>query len=297
MDLLNDIREGFANLQPNSICPLHTLPVEFPGWVYRDGDAYGVAIDVPSRDPISARFAGAWLRTVQRYDSLQLRLECCRRSLRNEFAVLGAQFLDPGNSGAERVALTSDPLAWWRQWTQLLGNAICIPQAYSVLGELLAYERLLAKGDLPVWTGPSANTQDIDTPTADYEVKSTVSRYGSIIRISSHFQLRPGDKPLFLVHQRFEPSPDGDSIQGVVVRLREATTPVHHLEDLLAQAGLEEGTEARLVTYRLLESNLHAVDEKFPRITINSFVGGVMPAGIASLEYDVDLTGLPRRAF
>ncbi len=297
LDLLDDIREGFANLQPDSICPLHALPEMFPGWVYRDGDAYGVAIEVPPRDPISARFSGARLRTVLRHDILQLRLECCRTALRNEFAVLGAQFLTPGDGGTARIALTADPLAWWRQWTLLLGNSIRAPQAYSVLGELLAYERLLARGDSPSWVGPYGSSQDIETPTASYEVKSTVSRYGSVVRISSQFQIRQVGKPLFIVHQRLEPSSDGDSVQSVIARLRQTDVLLDDAENLLAQLGLEEGAEARLATYKLLESSLYPVDEMFPGITLNSFVGGVMPTGVVALEYDVELTGLPRFAF
>ena len=104
-ELLNEIRTGMANLdRRGSMLGLRSHGDRYTAWVFREDDSYGVAIPVPEQVCVSERFAGAKLVTVDRMSSGArrhlLRLESSRYSLRNEFAVVCAQMVDPGPSGA-----------------------------------------------------------------------------------------------------------------------------------------------------------------------------------------------------
>ena len=49
---------------------------------------------------------------------------------------------------------------------------------------------------------------------------------------------------------------------------------------------------ARKRKFILHEMLKYKVDEKFPRIIPDSFIGGVIPAGITSITYTVNLDGM-----
>ncbi|WP_033056751.1 PD-(D/E)XK motif protein [Pseudomonas mandelii] len=302
MNILQEIRMAFANVREGSMVSVRSGQAENEAWVFREDGRFGVAVPLVSNLRIHEFFAGAKLGAVERdvggHVRTLLRLDSEFEALRNEFAVVCAQFIDPGVDGQERLALTADPLAWWNRWRQLLGNANWDRRAYSSLGELLALERLRSQGIDAKWIGPLQGAVDIQATGASYEVKSTLSRYGSVVHIAGQFQLqRSKHVPLHLIHQRFEPSTVGDSIDSVVRRLVECGMDVEDLEALLTRDGLHAGGAARAETYRLLESTVYVVNDEFPSITPSSFLAGVVPAGIVSIEYDVDLSALHGQTF
>jgi hypothetical protein len=303
MDLLHEIRNGLANLPDHgALLKLNSLPDPFAAWVFREGDTFGVAVQVPEDVCVAERFAGARLVTVKRVFSGELhsllRLESSNYALRNEFAVVCAQMVSPGENGVLRNDLVADPHGWWQNWRQLLGNAVVDTTAYSVLGELLAMEHLVNNKIEAGWNGPAAGSVDIETPAAWYEVKSTLTRYNMQVHISGHFQLAaPAGKQLYLVHQRFEPASTGLSVDIVTDRLVALGQKREKIERMLAKCGLEAGCSARAEPYKLLDSQLFEVDGTFPKITQESFVGCVLPPSIVRLEYVVDLSGLKHKAF
>ena len=61
----------------------------------------------------------------------------------------------------------------------------------------------------------------------------------------------------------------------------------------LSELGFEEGMSARNRTFLLHEMLKYAVSFDFPRITPESFVGGVLPMGVTKITYTVDLSGMP----
>lgn len=298
MNLLEEIRTGFANLSENGcMLQMQLLPACSPAWIFRDSDLYGVAVPCDPESTVCERFAGASLGTEQRIVNGEphhlLRLGSSDEALRNEFAVVCAQMVDPGIDGGARRSLIASPLSWWDRWRQLLGNAVINQSAYSVLGELLVMETLLQRGEHADWRGAELGSVDIDTPAAGFEVKSTVSRYESRVHISGQFQLAGFDgRKLHLIHQRFEPVASGDSVTTVLERLVAAGVSRDRMEVLLTRCGLQNGCAARREGFRLIESKIYEVDENFPRITNQSFVGGVVPAGIVRVEYQIDLAGL-----
>jgi hypothetical protein len=303
MDVLEEIRKGLANLDASGrMLPIAALPATAPAWVFREDGVFGVAVELPHGQQIAEGFAGAWLRTAERLVGDRsyrlLRLESSIETLRNEFAVVCAQMVTPGVDGTERSALVADPAGWWERWRHLLGNAVVSQTIYGTLGELLAFERLLAYGRQVEWRGPLGGTVDLLTPEAGYEVKSTVSRYDSRIHVSGQFQLALADsRPLSLIHYRFEPGPSGESVNTACARLVAAGISPSQLDGLLDRCGLEAGCSARNETFNVLESRLFPVDGTFPRITPSSFVGGTLPQGVVHVEYQVDLSGLAHEPF
>lgn len=297
-DLLKEIQEGFANLdQSGRMLPINAMPENYPAWVFREGEKFGVAVECTNKLEISEGFAGAKLRTVGRVVAGQyrhfLRLESSIEWLRNEFGLICEHMVSVGASGLARTVLLNDPLSWWEKWRHLLGNALVDKRAYDVLAELLVLEMLVPKAVAFEWTGPFGGVVDIQTPSTDYEVKSTVSRYGTVINISGQFQLAASSgKPLKLFHFRFEPVEEGISIDLVCDRLIALGVNAVLLEGALQRLGLEAGCSARKESYNLLEARCYAVDEKFPRITPKSFVGGALPVGVVQFEYKIDLSGL-----
>ena len=297
-DVLKEIQEGFANLDPSGrMLPIKALPATCPAWIFREGDTFGVAVECSEPLDISEGFAGARFRTVERVVAGQhrrfLRLESSLEWVRNEFGLICEHMVSAGSDTAVRQALLANPLAWWQRWRHLLGNALVEKHGYDVLAELLALETLVIKGTAFEWSGPFGGVVDIKTPATDYEVKSTISRYGTVINISGQFQLATSSgKPLQLVHFRFEPVNDGLSIDHVCDRLIARGVDAAMLEGALRRLGMEAGCSARKEGYNLLEARSYTVDESFPRIAPANFIGGVLPAGVVQFEYAVDRSGL-----
>jgi len=297
-DLLKEIQEGLANLdQSGRMLAIKMLPSEYPAWVFRDDGKFGVAVECSESLQISEGFAGARLRTVnlvmEGRQRRFLRLESSMEWLRNEFGMICEHMVSVESGVAIRAALLDDPLVWWQRWRHLLGNALVDKLGYDVLAELLAVEALVIKGIAFEWSGPFGGVVDIKTSAIDYEVKSTISRYGSVITVSGQFQLAASSgKPLQLNHFRFEPVDDGLSIDLVCDRLIALGVDANTLESALQRLGMEAGCSARKEQYNLLEARSYSVDSSFPRIVPESFVGGALPAGIVQLEYKVDLSGL-----
>ena len=301
MEFVHEIRRAFANLAVG-----HFLPIEFPCdlnvWVYRIDSGFGVAVDMADDQKISERFATA--RMYTREDSIAgklhhfLALENTEEALRNEFAAICAQFADPGKNGDYRKQLCADPVGWWSKWKKLIGNSVREKTTHGVLGELLVYSLLLTFGKKSLWKGPERHSHDLECEDADYEVKSTVVRYGTTITISGQYQLEStAGKPLKIAFCRFEEvSGDGISIDGLIENLTEQGVAQDDINQKLCQLGYETGCSARRQQYVLHEGiRVYEVDDSFPRITSDSFVGKKIPERIIQLTYQLDLTSLPYR--
>ena len=101
-----------------------------------------------------------------------------------------------------------------------------------------------------------------------------------------------------LVLCQFEPTVNsGVSIDSVLDELRQKGINVGNVNNRLKELGLEEGRSARRRMFVLHSMLRYKVDASFPRITPESFVGGVMPKGINTIAYTVDLSALEAEPF
>jgi hypothetical protein len=296
LNLLYEIRNGFASLKKNTAIKIESLSNNYPAWIIRSDDWYGVGIPYNSNIEISERFSNVRLWNnnfvINEKEYSILLLTCTLESLRTEFASLSAQFIDPGEEGTDRKALIQNPFDWWVRWRSLLGNTIQEKSVYSVLGELLVLEKLIINGENPIWSGIRNATHDIETSSQSYEVKSTIVRYDAVVTINSQYQLQSQGNSLNLIFCRFEESVLGQSITDVLKRLEELGMSIETLNSNLEKIGLESGSSAMKQKYKLLEMRKYLVDEKFPAITEQSFTEKRIPDSIIHFTYKVDLNGL-----
>lgn len=299
MNLVYEIQKGFANLRHGAFCEI-PLSSSYSIWIYRQADAFGVAVDLDRKAKISERFATARMYTREEWIAGKphhfLVLENTIEDLRNEFAALCAQFADPGDDGFLRLSLCADPAAWWKRWKKLLGNSVREKTTHAVLGELLVYQRLLANAAEPTWQGPNSKSHDISCPKFDVEVKSTLARYGATITVAGQYQLEPTEgKDLKIAFCRFEDVLTGGiSIDIIVDHISSAGIDRHVINKLLAKIGFEDGCSAREERFVLHEDiRMYDVNGDFPKITSASFADGKMPEQITQLTYQVDLGSLP----
>jgi len=297
LELTKEIQFLFANMTGMKAVPIESLPPESRAWAVRTDRDYGVCIQVAEGLQVNEKFAGARLWTgkfqIDGKEMNMLLLTSDKEHLRMEFAVVCSQFVDPGEDGSNRRLLETDPLAWWDRWRNLLGNKNQEKSVHGLLGELMAYLLLLKRGESPAWTGAGGGSVDFVTYARDYEIKSTISRYESSVRIAGQFQLnRSTDRPLSLVLFRFEPSTDGWCINDAVRELTVCGIDRHAIESELADLGFEEGASVRNRRFRLHEIRHYVVDENFPGITLNSFKDGKLPDRVKHITYTVDLTGI-----
>ena len=295
--LVDEIRSLFATTRTHKASVVESLSPTDIAWVVRFSDCYGVAVPYLDNETVSERFHSARLSTrviiIDGAEHRCLLLTSRDETYRNEFAVLCADFIEPGTSGEKRRELLQNPLRWWERWTGLLGNVASSKTAHGVLGELLVLEKILLTGqDSYRWGGVEFASHDIETDTRSYEVKSTLKRYDSTVTISNQFQLEAGSKPLSLVFCRFEESLAGDCIDDVVERLVRRGMDKGYIDAVLRGLRLEPGTSARKRRFRLLEMREYEVTEWFPRITPGSFKDNKFPEHIVGITYTVDLTGV-----
>lgn len=298
MKIAERIRDNFNKGFFGKSMAIPELPKEYPAWTLKESGWIGVAVPIDHYFEFVESFAEVHLITERdviidsrSYDLLIL--ACNSMPLRNEFAVICENFVDPGTDGSARSLLINSPAKWWNNWKNLLGNKAQTKEPYAVLGELLMLEKLLQSGDNAKWSGADHSTHDIESDNYSVEVKSTTSRYGYEVTISSVYQLRPADnKSLFLSYIRFERSELGLNINDVVKSLQGLGVNMEELESKLAGMGLERGRTAREKKYKVIEWKRYAVDECFPSITESSFKDGSLPRSIVRVNYTIDLSGL-----
>lgn len=297
MNIIERIQDNFAKGFFGKSMQIPELPEEWPAWTLKQNGWIGVAVPIANYRPFSERFAHTQIVTepgVQisgvTYDVLML--ICTDMELRNEFATICSQFVEPGVNGSLRKQLADAPEKWWSQWRSLLGNAISTSEPYPTLGELMMFEKQLKLGKKVRWTGTENGTHDLELEDCSIEVKSTTKRYGYEITISSIYQLVSAGKPLYLAFFRFEKSSLGRSIDDIVISLKQLGCTESDLEKALVSAGLEKGCTARKIRYKVIEAKQYSVDDSFPRVTEKSFKGDKLPECVTRYTYTVDLAGV-----
>lgn len=301
MELINTIKNNFNKGYFNKAMLIEGLPEEYPAWTIKSHDWVGVAVPADIKEPFSEHFSQVWIKTErdvtiggEKTDLIML--TCSDMELRNEFATICSQFVQPGIGGADRKSLIKSPELWWKNWKYLLGNVNTSIESYPVLGELIVLEKLIVSGSDAVWGGASGATNDIEVAGHSYEVKSTIQRTSNEVTINGINQMKKGENELDLVFCRFERSLQGRNINELVESLVEKGLSRTYLENELDKVNLEKGCTARNMKYKLLEMKIYPVNDKFPSVTFNSFKGDKLPDNIVKFTYTVDLSGLETKS-
>lgn len=135
-------------------------------------------------------------------------------------------------------------------------------------------------------------SHDLVTSIAEYEVKSTLSRYERTIHVSGQYQLQKSRERLYLFFCRFEENENGFSINDYTEKIVGCGVYRDVMEQKLCFLGYRHGNSYRDIRYFLHEAMIYEVDDRFPKITPESMKGDSFPAGISHLSYDVNLTTL-----
>ncbi len=297
------LKKAILNNWKTDICGYAQIILElnvlgYPAWTIRMDDSYGVAIPYDGIEEVNESFASAKIRSVDiKITNGNVRraivLMTNSEDIKTSFTSLCEALIDPGEDGRLRRDIESSPLSWWKEWKELLGNRNIDERIYDILGELCVLKYAVKQDPEAEWNGPNGASYDIETNSVFLEVKSTINREKREVTISNQFQLFPQEKPLNLVLCRFEPVINsGVSIDDVLDDFFEIGYNTNILNEKLEALGFEKGMSARKKKFILHEMLSYKVDQLFPRITPESFIGGVLPKGITKISYTVDLSGL-----
>lgn len=301
MNLVEQLRDGFACLRFNNALKVDGLPSEYPAWILKGDDWIAVGLPTDDYTPFSKECAKIRMYAVPDIEigdlsHKMLLLQCSDMVSRNEFAVKAAKFVDPGNDRHLRQELIAAPEAWWNRWKNISGNIGSNLQPYDIIGEMLVLERSMQEGAHPRWVGVERGTHTIELDMAGIEVKSTTKRCRYEVPIHGVYQLLPmPGKRLYLDFLRFERADEdpGRNVNNLAQSLKQLGFDEEELEMRLAVLGLEAGRGARNRRYRVVEWQRYSVDDTFPAITETSFKRNRLPRHVVGLTYTLDLAGLP----
>ena len=298
MTLPNEILFQWKGTPENHCKEIYSIKkLGYLAWSIVSGERFGVAIPNEKGVSVDESFAGADLFsgtvTVQGNELKTLMLMSENKSSMEPFSYLCSEFIQVGNDGQRRIEITDNPLAWWQQWKELLGNKNVDEMVYDTLGELVVLYYLSTHGDVAEWNGPTGATYDIDCGNKYVEVKSTKSRNKREITLNNEFQLQPPPgSSLQIALCQFEDATSGISINKVVNLLSDLGYDRKDLNGKLRKRGFRENKSVRNRNYILHRITFYDVDDSFPAIRDESFVGGEKPKGVKSYTYTVTLDGI-----
>ncbi len=258
---------------------------------------FGIGLPVADDVEINEKFSSCRIQTVtiekpktKGGKEKLVVLFCESPALLRYFVSLALDFLNSAN----RRQIYENPLSWWKDWTRLTGNTMRLKKPASLIAELLVLNELTENGLKPRWSGSSQAIHDIETSKGDVDVKSTLSHSDHVITVHGEFQLST-EKNIDIAFCRLEQSKDGFSINSLVRNLTANGWDESYLMEELERLGYEQGASIMDETYKLIEKKYYPVNDKFPRICPESFVGGTIPAGISKINYSVNLDHLESR--
>lgn len=257
-------------------------------YVIKDNGWYGVGIDINlDKTEYFEKFENVRLVTKIKYFSNEnhklLELITNKADLIEEFSLVCFDFINKFDNEKVNENVIEKANKWWEEWKKLLGNVLKRERDYDFLGELLALNYVLNEDSNAIYS--SLASHDIELPQYSIEVKTTTEKYNAEIHVNSQYQLENNtDMPLKLIFVRLEKSQIGYSINDVIESLKLKNYDINSLNRLE-----KIGTSSINEKYRILEARLYNIDDKFPKITLNSLKNNELPKGIIKIEYIIDL--------
>lgn len=232
---------------------------------------------------------------------MHLDVVCTRPELHGIFCRVAAELLAIAQSSGDEPARRCEETL--RQWRELFGSrkgGLGPEQFVGLLGELFMVERLARfnpAGALSYWTGPLGGIHDFRRGKIALEVKTTLRHHGLFFTVSGVDQLEePPGGQLAVAALRFERVPEGSlTISSLMRRIEAAHCDPALLRERLAEVGYIPGESPELDSeaFELRDSRIYAVTSQFPRIIRSSFALGMLPPGVLSLNYEIDLSSAP----
>lgn len=268
-------------------------------YIYKNSDYFGVALLNENNVEVNESFSNVILKTEKlRIDAKDLNFVTLMTNLsthRNEFASFCMHFIENDGNGTRRLIL-NNPLDWWNKWKELIGNKLHNPKPYDVVAELLTIVELINKKEKIEWNGPLGSSIDITTKDSFYEVKSSLVRYENEVTISSQYQLTEDGKVTYLIYYKLERLEGGESIDSTMEKIKNKIGEENNLyldiEKKLDLKGYKKHSSIRKIEYVIHEIREYLVDDKFPKITKQSFKEDKIPNNIKKIYYVVNLDNI-----
>ena len=231
-----------------------------------------------------------------------LDVACADASMNANFSVVATEIVSSlVDDPTDPTRTLSDILARWRWFWSAPPAGMSEEAMVGLFGELWFLERWLggcSDAALTAWRGPVGDRHDFTATAMSVEVKATrVRSDGSALhRVSTLEQLEdPQQGVLHVFSLRVRPDVLAThSLVASIDRLRQsvANRPelLATLDERLGRAGYSPAHRDKYAgTFRVVAEELYRVAEGFPRLTSDSFLGGV-PAGVERIQYSIDLT-------
>ncbi len=242
------------------------------------------------------------LRVEKREPRRYFDIACRDAAMHANFTAISAEILEAlrSQTGSTREVLERI-LARWQWFWGTPPTGLTDNEALGLFGELWFLEFWLDPIDattLQAWTGPSHDRHDFKWPAASVEAKTTGTAGDgpATHRISTLDQLEDperGELYLFSLRTRRDPIA-AHSLNTSIERIRRTLTPhpelLHTFDGRLSDAGYSPAhREMYDIAIRVVSEELYKISPGFPRLTRESFVDGVVPAGIDQICYSLDL--------
>jgi hypothetical protein len=220
------------------------------------------------------------------------------------FNLVATAIVEQIEQGGEAVEAVQGTLSRWRRfWGAAPESGLTTQEVRGLFGELwFLAVWLLPRGHDQVghWLGPTGARHDFQWPALAVESKATTSVRGHVHRINGLDQLEPpaeGRLCLFSLRLREETTASNSLItliESITNELANDADALDGFETRLMQAGYSPAHAERYaeVRLRVINERLYEVADGFPRLSVESFVGG-LPDGIDRVEYEVDLDACP----
>ena len=287
IDKLNNLTTGSQELS------------EYGAYIVKVEDMIGVAVPVEKDLVINERFNKVFISNflfgIDGVITKAIYLYTKEPEMSEKYASLCMNFI----SSNSRETILSNPIDWYNEWRELLGDSKRNKMVYDFIGEMAVLLELQKRGEMPTWNSMTKGTFDITTNNSIYEVKSSIVKSFDSITIHNQFQLDIVglNKNLFISYVKLEENNAGESIDSLANKLAEAGFDKTSLEDYLSQNGYYVGKNDRYKQFIIHEIRLYKVDENFPFITKDSFINKKMPDNVVKLEYTLSLDGLDYSTF
>ncbi|MDK8465385.1 PD-(D/E)XK motif protein [Marinobacter sp. SS13-12] len=165
----------------------------------------------------------------------------------------------------------------------------------GLVGELLVLNELLDRSSEAwrAWMGPRGGRHDFRAGNLALEVKSTRSASNSRVDIQSLDQLNePLGGRLYMVRLTLESSAGGQlNVSGLFNRAISRCSEPEKIKELLLELDCRDpdSHEWNYLSFSFEGEDIFEVNDEFPRMTEDSFVGSKTPQGIQNVSYEIDL--------
>lgn len=252
----------------------------------------------PDALPASVNLRITVVRLTQQHTALRYAdMQCCNRQLNQVFAELADAILCRIEHGIAPLSAIAGAMAEFRELLRDERHAqVPIEQVLGLIGELLVLQHLArySASCTDAWTGPFEQRHDFRRGRHAIEVKASARSDATRVHINGIEQLaEPAGGKLLLVHVRLERTDVGPLTVGILFQqLVQAGANPHALGHALAQLGCDNPFDLAWneTAWTLEGMTTYAVTPDFPRLVRSSLVQGSLPAGVAHLGYELDLS-------